>query len=337
MRLISAVPTVVALALGACVADSPPAGEPVTSVVDHREIPVTMNTKIDLLFVIDDSPAMAAAQTKLVGDYRRMIDVLGQSTLGELPDVHIGVVTADLADQGTLRHAAFLSDAPRFAWRRERNYAGLLGDAFVDLAAVGVGGSTHTAPLEAMQRALDPAVNPGFVRDGAYLEVVFLTAGDDQGTAGVADVARALKLRKPDPSAIVVAGAFGACTSNGITATDAPRLASFLDQFPDRNARATLCDGDLGTVLLVGQLLKIDLGIACFDHLAAPHECVAYLVDPTSDEQALLPECGSPTAGRCWSLHAQDSACVGGDGLYFRPVAFPFPAVAMVDCVADSP
>jgi hypothetical protein len=340
MRPISAIPTVLALALTACVAEPPPPdGEQVTSYVDHREIPVTMNTKIDLLFVIDSSPAMAAAQTKLVADYRRMIDVLAQSTFGELPDVHIGVVTADLADQGTLHHAAFLADAPRFAWRRERNYYGSLGDAFVDLAAVGTSGSSHTAPLEAMLRALSPAVNPGFVRDAAFLEVVFLTTGDDQGTEGVVEVAHALKTLKQDPSKVVVNGAFGACSGNGITGADAPRLASFLDQFPNRSSRATLCDDDLAPVVIVQRLLTYLLGIACFEHVHTPHECAAYLVDPDSDEQVLLPECSSPTASRCWTLGVNDyGACEpGGQGLLFHPSAFPFSATAMIDCVAEAP
>jgi hypothetical protein len=34
-------------------------------------------------------------------------------------------------------------------------------------------------PLEAMRRALDPAINPGFLRDGALLSIVFLTNEDD--------------------------------------------------------------------------------------------------------------------------------------------------------------
>ncbi|MEO7096153.1 MAG: hypothetical protein ABI175_23025, partial [Polyangiales bacterium] len=229
---------VVLVALGACVAEPPPPeGEQVTSYVDTHIIPMSFNAQIDVLFVIDSSPAMAAAQQKLVADYRAMIETMSHAAVGELPDVHIGVVTADAVDQGRLRRGSFLADSPRFAWRREKNYAGPLADAFVPLATVGATGHALVQPLDAVLRALSPTVNPGFVREDAYLAIVVLTAGDDQSATPIEDVVHALKSRKTDPTRIVIGLAAGACSKDGITATAAPRLAAFADQFPNRNTR----------------------------------------------------------------------------------------------------
>lgn len=323
------------LVLTACTTESPPPpGDEVTSIVDHHEIPVSFNNQLDVLFVIDSSPAMAPAQTRLIAEYRKMIDVLSTS-VGGLPDVHIGVTTMDARDQGRLRRGAFLADATRFAWRHERNYTGPLVDAFLPLADVGASGSAVTEPFDAMMRALSRAVNPGFVRDQAYLAVVVLTAGDDQGATPVAEVARALKSLKLDSSKIMVSGAFGACARDGLTATAAPRLAALLEQFPNRNTQVSLCDDDLSPLVALTGHLPRSLGQPCIEsRLAQPRECGAWLVDPETDEQVLLPECSSPDAGRCWSLRPDDAACgTGGMGLHFQPVVFPFSAKVMFECV----
>jgi hypothetical protein len=175
----------------------------------HRlEIPVLTAHDLDLLFVIDNSPAMAPQRAKLLESYRRFIQVL-EAARGGLPNVHIGVVTTDVGtrgaydpgpgpsigtgdgsctadgDRGALRRAPsvdgnFLSDIVRPDGTRERNYTGSLADAFVQLADVGAAGCTYARPLEAMRRALvgNPA-NVGFLRRDAPLAVVLLTNGDD--------------------------------------------------------------------------------------------------------------------------------------------------------------
>ncbi len=325
------------LSFAACATEPPPpTGDEVTSIVDHRDIPVAFNSQVDVLFVIDSSPAMAAAQTKLVADYRKMIERLGTSSVGQLPDLHLGVTTMDARDQGRLRGAAFLADATRFNWRHERNYTGPLVDAFLPLADVGAAGRAVTEPFDAMLRAVSPEVNPGFVREQAYLAVIFLTASDDQGAMPVTDVARAIKSLKTDSSKVMISGAFGACSRDGVTATDAPRLATLLEQFPNRNTHAALCDDDLSPlVALIEQLPRHTLGQPCLEsQLAQPRECGAWLVDPETDEQALLPECSSPDAGRCWALRADDAACGAGRlGIHFQPVVFPFSAHVMFECV----
>lgn len=183
-------------------------GPAISSSVVRLEIPLAASPRLDLLFVIDNSPAMAPQRAKLLDNYRRFIAVL-ETIPGGLPDVHIGVITTDVGsrgaydgaagpvigtgpgsctsdgDRGNLRRipsvsGSFLSDIGRADGTRVRNYTGSLADAFAELADVGTDGCTYARPLEAMRRALNGNVaNTGFFRTDAYLAVVVLTNDDD--------------------------------------------------------------------------------------------------------------------------------------------------------------
>ncbi len=229
------IPAALCFAAGACT-DPAPVEEPVTiSAVVRHELPFAgAHRNIDLLFVIDSSPAMAPHRARLLENYRRYVEIL-EAQPGGLPDLHIGVVTADVGtrgpndvgpgptigtgagactsegDRGELRRATaeggtFLSDVVRPDGSRARNYAGSLADAVLGLADVGAAGCTYARPLEAMRRALagNPA-NAGFLRPDAYLAVVLITAGDDCSfgsaafTGGVLDRSRC----EADPGGLV--------------------------------------------------------------------------------------------------------------------------------------
>jgi hypothetical protein len=193
------------LVAAACTDESvPPTGDPSVSRVETRDIPMYRFREIDLLFVIDNSPAMAAHADHLRESYGRFMAAL-ESQYGGLADVHIGVVTGDLGARGAdglvhaplgachfdgdggrlLRDVApisgpFLSNVLKWFDTRETNYTGSLEEVFTALADVGASGCPFSQPLEAMRLALDhnPA-NAGFLRDEAYLAVVLITAGDD--------------------------------------------------------------------------------------------------------------------------------------------------------------
>jgi hypothetical protein len=202
-----------ALLAAGCTEPAPPDGPAVTGGVVRLEAPVASAHPLDLLFVIDSSPGMAPQRAKLIDGYRRAIERL-EALPGGLPDLRIGVITADVGtrgandpgpgpsigtgpgsctsdgDRGELRRAEgiggnFLFDAPRPDGSSDRNYAGSLAEAFVRLADVGASGCTYARPLEAMRRALigNPA-NAGFRRDRASLAVVLLTSDDDCSFGG---------------------------------------------------------------------------------------------------------------------------------------------------------
>ena len=178
--------------------------------VEYKDIPVTVNRDIDILFVIDDSPSMLDKQTNLKANFPNFINVLN-TIEGGLPNVHIGVVTSDLGTKGagdgqpgpsigsgpgacsgqgkqgnlqtygtTLVTGSFISDTKNTDGTRSTNYTGALSAAFSAIASAGAGGCGFEQHIEAAKRALNnnPA-NAGFLRPTAYLAVIFIADEDD--------------------------------------------------------------------------------------------------------------------------------------------------------------
>jgi hypothetical protein len=187
--------------------------EPQQGRVEFKDIPVNVNRDVDILFLIDDSPSMRDKQNNLAANFPRFIQVLS-SIPGGLPNAHIAVVTSDYGttdatgaianpvgslgnggcaadgDAGDMQlfgapvttGEKFLSDILQMdGVTRVRNYTGLLSDAFAMMArGPGAGGCGFEQHLEAMKQALDGnPVNAGFLRDSAFLAVIFIADEDD--------------------------------------------------------------------------------------------------------------------------------------------------------------
>jgi len=342
-----------AVLLVACTQPAPPSTIEGTSHVVHMELPFGVTREIDLLFVIDDSPAMAAHQANLTANYARLMTVLETMPLG-LPDVHIGVTTTDPADGGRLRERPamsehFLASELLFDGSRQTNFTGDLGQAFTELASVGAAGSATTTPFDAIRLGISDAVNPGFIRPDAYLLVVVLTAGDDASAISPEQLASLLKTSKSDPSKVIVAAALGACDANGRTATAAPRLSTLLEQFPNRSTRTAICDDDLSRVLeLGGGLVKTTLGAPCVpvplldvnpDLAGTQPECAVWLTNrdqPTTDD-LVLATCDSDHAPPCWRMIDDPAQCFDPPHQKFElaPAAFPGGTILILECLAE--
>ena len=80
----------------AALPDAPPA--PQRQIV--AELAATPNLDLDLLFVIDDSPSMLDKQLNLKNNVPRFIESL-ELALGELPNLHIGVVSTDMGTKAS--------------------------------------------------------------------------------------------------------------------------------------------------------------------------------------------------------------------------------------------
>jgi hypothetical protein len=174
--------------------------------VEYKDIPVTVNRDIDILFLIDDSPSMADKQNNLRMNFPNFINVLN-TIQGGLPNIHIGVATSDMGSKGaddpspgpgisgctgtgkngdlqtqgtTLVSGKFIVDTANTDGTRTTNYTGQLSDAFTAIASVGAAGCGFEQHIEAAKHALnnDPN-NAGFVRPSAYLAVIFLADEDD--------------------------------------------------------------------------------------------------------------------------------------------------------------
>jgi uncharacterized protein (TIGR03382 family) len=144
---------------------------------------------------------MGEEQASLAINFHRLMDQL-DSLPGGRPDVQIGVVSSNVGtlgnditacegegDDGLLQSAPrvptcapptdpFIYDHVASDGTRITNYTGALGDTFACIAQLGTNGCGYEQHLEAMQRALDGR-NTGFLREDAYLAVVFIADEDD--------------------------------------------------------------------------------------------------------------------------------------------------------------
>ncbi len=197
---------VLALALASCL-ETPPLvrAEPEVGKVEIKDMAIPGVPRIDVLFVIDGSPAMRAHRANLDANTPNFMNVF-HTLEGGLPSIHVAVVTTDL---GTSAHDGVAGpelvgdggcrgsgDGARFRATnaiagqyiedrlladrsRIRNYTGALPDVFQELARVGDAGCAFSQPLEAMRRGLLEPEDAGFLRDDAFLAVIFVTAQDD--------------------------------------------------------------------------------------------------------------------------------------------------------------
>lgn len=156
---------------------------------------------VDLLFVIDNSGSMAEDQSLLTAEFEEMLDGF-ESTLGRLPNFHIGVVSSDLGagsfslptcltpggDEGCLRATALdtceaPSPEPYIVFDGESGTGNVedVAAAFSCIAPLGTSGCGFEQHLESMRQALSPdaACNAGFLRQDSLVAVVVLADEDD--------------------------------------------------------------------------------------------------------------------------------------------------------------
>jgi hypothetical protein len=153
-------------------------------------LPIKPPKQLDLLLVIDNSPAMATQRERLRINIPMFVSAL-QTLQGGLPSLHLGVVTTDVGgcsngdgDAGRMRTSArvdgaFISDLRYESPSRFRNYEGSMSDVLAELADVGSDGCVYARPLDAIRLALDHTANAGFRRDDAMLFVIVMSATDD--------------------------------------------------------------------------------------------------------------------------------------------------------------
>jgi hypothetical protein len=184
-------------------------------------IPVNTGRNLDILFVIDNSGSMEGEQNSLKAAFPTFMGVL-KGIEGGLPNVHIGVVSSNVGigdfsaegaescqrptrngDNGALQNSIYTRESQvqgtcadlqgKFiidevqGEDRVRNYSEAIGleNTFTCMASLGIGGCGFEQHLESMKRALENASgqNNGFLRDNAYLAIIFLADEDDCSAA----------------------------------------------------------------------------------------------------------------------------------------------------------
>jgi hypothetical protein len=302
----------------------------VTSGAIRKQIPIAVNRKIDVVFVIDTSPAMAPHLDNVRANLGRFISILRDSPSG-FPELRLGVVTT--SDDGVLRGTPglagnFVTDVVGPDGERVRNYDGDLAAVFARLTDVGTSSDPST-PLSTIRRVFEHPANAGFLRANAYTAVFVISAIDEQ--ADVAVIAQFLKQLHADPSKVIVGGALG----------DTLQLRAFLDRFPNRNTRASISDPDwaLKVFALVTQQIRTTLGAPCIEGPLFDLEvlepgvqpaCAAWYTFPVGGE--VLRPCVAGLNGRCWEIIEERAKCPADVGVFsIRQPRVDFPEEAMLD------
>lgn len=184
---------------------------PPVPVSPNIRIEPTLRTKLDLLFMIDNSFGTDAPTAELSRRFGILMNAFqGLAQRGIFIDLHVGVVTSDL-DAGATGASTCLQSPGRIGMLQAlgasapsgcrapvgANFAAYdfansgasnnlplgqnLAQTFACMAAVGSSGCGFEHPLEAVHAALRAGLpeNAGFLRDDAELAVMYLTNEDD--------------------------------------------------------------------------------------------------------------------------------------------------------------
>ena len=200
MRTTSTIDTgILALLLaGACgPAARQPAGDDTTSEPDAQVVAARTCSKMDILFVVDDSASMDLEQTNLTQNFPTFAQVLNDYMVGpgQLLDYRVAVTTTgrtittivsgggisipetETGDDGTFRNNC----GPSRRWL-ERTDGNVVSD-FECRAKVGTGGPSTEMPMLTsmlgLRERITDGTNAGFLRDDALLAIVYLTDEDD--------------------------------------------------------------------------------------------------------------------------------------------------------------
>lgn len=296
------------VAVVACTDDGPSGtGIEGDSHVETYELPALGPPELDVLFVVDDTTAMASHQAALAA-LPGQVEALLASDAGNLASYHLGVVTTDAAGGGALQTSAAITDAfivhDNTFDTPEHNYQGSLADAFASLLPGTAASTASNQPLETTKLALASAANPGFVRSDALLGLVTITASDDASQSATEQYASDLKATKVDPTNVVAIG---------IYPPGAPRLDAFHGQFPNRSEVRSIDDADYGDALaLFTQLYRTTLGYSCshgpidLDPATPGPQYDCSFVAIVDGIEQRLPQCDAEITEPCWEFVEAD-------------------------------
>lgn len=244
-------------------------------------------TKIDLLFVIDNSGSMGQEQTNLIANFPTFIQVLDASGL----DYRVAVTTTGRkysytmttfpggptlpmdtgnGENGTMLQPASCNMTKRWIDKLDPNPA----QTFACVANVGTNGNSDEMPLGGMRDAFEDRMmdntNAGFRRTDALLGVVFLTDEEDcsyeapvsfgfgqtlcdsmmEPAANYVAFLDTYTGHRSRWAAAAIAGMGpGACSSTFGDADEATRLKAFVQQAGTQARMSSICDGDLSVSL----------------------------------------------------------------------------------------
>jgi hypothetical protein len=286
--------------------------------------------KLDVLVVIDDSIAALPYEQRFATIAPLLTQRVGELTRDWM-DVQIAVTGNDgrfrtLSDSGT----SILADAWHFDYVHHTSFAGSLGAALVDLIDR-ESNAAATQPLEAMRSSLEH--HSPFVRDGAMLAAILISANDDASPLEVAEYARWTRGLAGDDSG----WARKPVAMIGIHPEQSPRLDAFYAALATTITvtRVSIDDDYTAAIADLRPRFRTHLGAACieagdFDATIAGTQYDCAMQVTFDDSARVLPACtpaviedrasditafAPPPA--CWQL-VDDAISCAQDGLAIR-------------------
>jgi hypothetical protein len=292
-----------------------PAGGP-QACASRTFIESAINDRLDLLLVIDDSPAMAPWLPKLAENAALFMRVLESFPFG-VPDLHVAVTTTsarglrrDLAACGIVDDRPYLATVHGF----HNNFSRPLAQTVSCMVTIDATSADPPEPLRSAQVVLeDEDNNGGFRRSEAFLSLLFVSSSDDASPGSVATYLDALLGTGPSRSRVAPAV---------IAAPNVPRLRALVNAAGDLGRFVTLDEPSWVEALRVlAEETPSDVGRPCIPgplaDPVAPDCTVArlqYAFSPLQHPLGLLAQCDpSGTAEMCW-LRIDDADCAPGMG-----------------------
>jgi hypothetical protein len=203
--------------------------------------------RLDLLFVIDDTPAIAPYTASLTATLSAIPARLA-AVFGGDPSLHVRFLPATLPSPGcpTTSRAATCGVGPDETLRTglcgsNPSFTGGVAETFVCLSDRGSSGCGPLQSLEAARRAL--ATDGDFLRPDAYLAVVIVAGADDASASPVDAYVEFVKSLKVDPAnqvfVSVIAPAAPACS--GSAPGEPVRLGAFARAFGRNGVLQSTC------------------------------------------------------------------------------------------------
>jgi hypothetical protein len=301
----------------------------------RKNYQMAINRKVDLLFVVDDTAAIAPHRDAVAAGFAAMAPRLRDPTAPT--SLHVGFIRTGSCDASTRGGACGVDTGEQFLrseWcHMVDNISGAYEEIFACLGDLGAADCAPAQPLEAARRFLTGAAQrgwEGFLRPEAYLMIVVISAQDDAsgqpaGLTPALAIANDIKAVKLDPSQIVVSiiGPGGDCAAGE---PPGPRLLEFVNQFGANGLYLPLCSGQLSLALdRITQQINSSILPPCATNVRdTDPEMPGLQANCTVEEFAnnpdgtrtssTLPNCDT-SAPPCWRLIASGGNC---DGYIFQ-------------------
>lgn len=191
-----------------------------------QTFPDSGNSKIDLLFAVDNGRDIAPLQAKMLSQLPAMIDVLQSSPNGP-PDLHVAVVSSNTGvgkfdlpeydcwyagDRGVFQaYPRGACVVPPLVTGQTyfqsssagANFSGNLADQIACVGNLGDQGCGFAGPFKSIRWSLDPVAvvteNAGFLRPEALLAIVLFSTKDDCSVSDESDLGDPTQMSMSDP------------------------------------------------------------------------------------------------------------------------------------------